>query len=286
MPPSLPSGPDRRSAAKRTPSPPQQHDLADFEIRRQPDDTTCGPTCLHAVYRYFGDERPLGTIRDEVRTVEGGGTLGVHLGLHALARGYAATLVTWNINVFDPTWFGDSTTPPKPSPPKSLATKLRERAAALRLRPSPDLKLANACDAYVEFVETGGKIVFQDLDAALLRRFLNRGVPLLTGLSATWLYREMREHSDGREDDVAGDPSGHFVVLTGYDTAVRAIRVTDPMHPNPLSPVHTYPVATTRLIGAIYLGVLTYDANLLAIEPLARTSKTSKKTKRSKRAQQ
>jgi hypothetical protein len=285
MPPPLPSGPDRRSAPKSATSRPQQHDLADFEIRRQPDDTTCGPTCLHAVYRYFGDERPLGTIRDEVRTVEGGGTLGVHLGLHALARGYAVELVTWNLNVFDPTWFAGSGSP-SPAP---LSAKLRERATALRRRPTRNLKLADACDAYVEFVEAGGTVVFKDLDSALLRRYLKRGVPILTGLSATWLYREMREHSDGREDDVAGDPSGHFVVLTGYDTAERAVRVTDPMHPNSLSPVHTYPVATTRLIGAIYLGVLTYDANLLAIEPLARTSKTSKtskKTKRSKRAQQ
>ena len=25
----------------------------DLEILNQPDDVTCGPTCLHAVYRYF-----------------------------------------------------------------------------------------------------------------------------------------------------------------------------------------------------------------------------------------
>ena len=28
----------------------------------QPDETTCGPTCLHAVYRYWGDQEPLDTI--------------------------------------------------------------------------------------------------------------------------------------------------------------------------------------------------------------------------------
>jgi hypothetical protein len=28
----------------------------------QPDETTCGPTCLHAVYRYWGDTEPLDTI--------------------------------------------------------------------------------------------------------------------------------------------------------------------------------------------------------------------------------
>ena len=32
------------------------------ETLPQPDETTCGPTCLHAVYRYWGDREPLETI--------------------------------------------------------------------------------------------------------------------------------------------------------------------------------------------------------------------------------
>jgi len=32
------------------------------ETLPQPDETTCGPTCLHAVYRYWGDQEPLETI--------------------------------------------------------------------------------------------------------------------------------------------------------------------------------------------------------------------------------
>src|SRR5262249_1472255 len=30
-----------------------------LDILPQPDDFTCGPTCLHAIYRYLGDEVPL-----------------------------------------------------------------------------------------------------------------------------------------------------------------------------------------------------------------------------------
>jgi ABC-type bacteriocin/lantibiotic exporter with double-glycine peptidase domain len=33
-----------------------------LDILPQPDDTTCGPTCLHAVYRYWGDEIPLAQV--------------------------------------------------------------------------------------------------------------------------------------------------------------------------------------------------------------------------------
>jgi Peptidase_C39 like family/Peptidase C39 family len=238
-----------------------EHDLSKFDMVRQPDDVTCGPTCLHAIYRYYGDDRSLDTLSDEIETVDGGGTVGVHLALHALASGYRAKITSWNLRVFDPTWFAPGAPPAK--------DRLAARATAQRGTREGDRKLRDVCEAYVKFLELGGEVELDDLDAALLRGYLKRGVPILTGLSATFLYREARELADGTSDDVRGDPSGHFVVLTGYDQETREVTVTDPMHPNPLSPIHTYRVPMSRLIGAIYLGVLTYDANLLVIEPKA-----------------
>lgn len=234
---------------------PNDNDAIPFEIQRQPDDLTCGPTCLHAVYRYFGDETPLPQILGQVPSLEHGGTLGVLLANHALARGYRATIVTWNLQIFDPTWFAPGAPP------------LRDRLE-LRAQAKADEKVGFAARAYAEYLEAGGRIEFGDLEPALLRRFLRRRIPILTGLSATFLYREARERPlDMKPDDVAGDPVGHFVVLTGYQPATRQVLVTDPLHPNPLSVVHTYPVEMERVIGAIYLGVLTHDANLVVIEP-------------------
>lgn len=232
--------------------------LEDFEIHRQPDDTTCGPTCLHAVYQHFGDIVPLEELLAQVATIESGGTLGVLLATHALRRGYAVTLLTWNLQVLDPTWF-----PPERA---LLRDRLLQRARAVG-----DPRVAFACRAYVDFLDAGGRLEFRDLEPALLRRYLRRGLPILTGLSATFLYRESRERpEDGQEDDIAGEASGHFVVLTGYRPKGREVLVSDPLHPNPLAKVHTYPVRMERVIGAIYLGVLTYDANLIVIEPRQR----------------
>ena len=56
------------------------------EILPQPDDNSCGPTCLHALYRYYGDELPLDQVLAEVPMLESGGTLDVLLANHALAR--------------------------------------------------------------------------------------------------------------------------------------------------------------------------------------------------------
>jgi hypothetical protein len=84
------------------PDAPANHEL-EFEMLAQPDDTTCGPTCLHAIYRYHGREVPLRQLIDEVPKLETGGTLGVLLALDALNRGYQATIYSYNLQIFDPT---------------------------------------------------------------------------------------------------------------------------------------------------------------------------------------
>lgn len=228
-----------------------------LEILRQPDDATCGPTCLHAVYRYFGDDVPLVELISEIPQLVGGGTLAVNLANHALRRGYRARIYTYNLSVFDPSWFE----PDAPDLRACLESQARAKA---------DPKLTEATAAYVDFVELGGQLEMQDLTPALLRHWLERGQPLLTGLSATFLYRSPREIGEDvlEEDDVRGFPTGHFVVLSGWDAARRAVRIADPLEDNPAfeEPIYWLPVA--RVINAILLGVLTYDANLLVLEPV------------------
>jgi hypothetical protein len=75
-----------------------------LDILPQPDGSSCGPTCLHAVYRYFDDDIPLQQVIAEVPTLEDGGTLAVYLACHALLRGFKATIISYNLQIFDPTW--------------------------------------------------------------------------------------------------------------------------------------------------------------------------------------
>ncbi|MGA1869652.1 MAG: hypothetical protein ACMUJM_14030 [bacterium] len=74
-------------------------------ISTQPDDLTCGPTSLHAVYNYYNDIISLDKVIKEVAYLEEGGTLGVLLGSHALKRVYRAMIYTYYLKVIDPTWF-------------------------------------------------------------------------------------------------------------------------------------------------------------------------------------
>ncbi len=74
------------------------------------------------------------------------------------------------------------------------------------------------------------------------------------------------------EDDVRRDPEGHFFVLSGYNLITREITVSDPFLSNPYSHTLSYKVKVDRVICAILLGVLTFDANFLIIHPPAGVS--------------
>jgi Peptidase C39 family len=228
-----------------------KHQL-ELTVQAQTNNTTCGPTCLEAVYRYFGHELPLQQLVDEVVALPDGGTLAVWLACHALKRGFSAEIYTYNLNLFDPTWFTED---------QDLVSCLQDQRRFKR-----EHKLQLATDGYLEFLRLGGKLHFCELNAKLIRRILKQEIPILTGLSATYLYECAREHRD-EYDAIRGTPTGHFVVVRGYNRAERTVSIADPLLDNPKYTSHHYDVRIDRLIGAILLGIITYDANLLIIQP-------------------
>jgi hypothetical protein len=235
--------------------------MIDLIIDSQPDDESCGPTCLHAIYQYYGLKVPLDEIVTSVERSFSGGTISPLLGKHALQRGFDATLYVYNLLIFDPTWFA-----PENYSKETLMDKLRTQ-----LEYKPDIYLAKSTHALLDFLSLGGKICFQTLSMDLLKPFFKKNIPIITGLSATYLYRSPRERytQQGQSiyDDIRGTPCGHFVVLCGYDSVKKLVDIADPHKENLLSKNNHYQVGRYRLLNSIMLGVLTYDANLLMITP-------------------
>ena len=226
-----------------------------FDIKAQPDEVTCGPTCLHALYQYYNDSISLKDVIREVKSLKSGGTLAVMLGNHALKHGYQAYIYTYNLNIFDPTWFRFSSN-------KMLYLLKRQMRYKFRSR-----KLQEESKAYIKFLEAGGKIRYEELNEHLIKGYLRQSIPILTGLSATYLYSTTREiPTSNKYDSIKGEPVGHFVVINGYDDPSHQVYLADPMNPNPLKSQY-YSVNFDRLINSIMLGIVTYDANLLIIEP-------------------
>jgi hypothetical protein len=233
----------------------KKRSLLDIRISSQPNEVTCGPTCLHAIYKYFEDDISLSEVIRGVKALEDGGTYASHLAVHALKRGYKAHIYTYNMTVFDPTWYTLA--------PEKLVKKLLAQKEAKN-----DPKLSIATEAYMEFLSLGGQIRFVDLTPALIRGYVKRGIPVLAGLSATYLYQSIRERKETNiDDDIAGYPAGHFVVVHGYNMTRGAVTVADPLRNNPPDLGQRYEVNLYHLVCAILLGILTFDSNLLIIEP-------------------
>lgn len=233
----------------------------DLRVQRfvQPDDVTCGPTCLLKVYDYYGEDFELDEVTAAIERNEDGGTLAVFLGMAAMRTGFCARIFSYDLQIFDPTWADLSR--------DELVRKIRARFPYL-----DDAKRRRTAVAYVRFLEMGGELAFDDLTPALLKSIIDRGHPVLAGLSATYLYGFKRERWDpdnGRlvDDDIAGEPTGHFVVISGYDHWGRSLTVLDPSEHVPASEHGRVVVAASRVINAILLGDVTYDAVLLELWP-------------------
>ena len=231
--------------------------MKSVKILPQPNDTTCGPTALHAVYNYYGDVISLEKVINGVHALKEGGTLAVLLACHALERGYNASIYTYNLKLFDPTW--------NVSDKREIIQKLIHQKKSKKGK-----KLHKATQAYINFLNLGGNLYYEDLDVHLFDKFFKMEQPILTGLSATYLYNCKRETTNSKNesiyDDLRGFPTGHFVVLNGFDEKQNVI-VADPYQENPVSYGNYYSVNPQRLINAIMLGIVTYDANLLIISP-------------------
>ncbi|MCR4315592.1 MAG: peptidase-C39 like family protein [Planctomycetes bacterium] len=225
----------------------------DIRLNPQPTDTTCGPTCLHGIYNYLGMDTDHHTVISDVATLDGGGTLGVHLATDAVEYGLGAIIYTHNLKVFDPTWF------------KLTPAEMRERLIR-QSEVKSDKKICEASVHYAEFLSEGGAILFEPLTPEFLRRVLESHGPLICGLSATYLYMTMRErNSTGEDDDIEGFPQGHFVLLCGISGDLRKVEITDPLIDNPLNLGQRYELDVRHFINSILIGVITYDANLIAI---------------------
>jgi len=118
---------------------------------------------------------------ERTHKLEHGGTFAIFLACDALRHGYQATIYTYNLTVFDPTWF---------APGVDIAERLQRQREA---KPH-DARLQHVTDGYLEFLRLGGRLRLTDLTRPLLRGLLRRNLPILTGLNSTYLYRAVREY--------------------------------------------------------------------------------------------
>lgn len=107
-------------------------------------------------------------------------------------------------------------------------------------------------------------MVWGDLSPQRIGGVLERGLPILAGTNGVYLYQCARETEQG-PDDITGDVYGHFIIVCGYCSQDETVSIADPLMDNPAHGSKYYRVGIYRLIGSIFLGTATDDANCLVI---------------------
>lgn len=230
----------------------------DFAITPQPTETTCGAAVLQSVYKHFGLDVPVQNVIREVPQLPGGGTWAVYMGLDALRRGFAARIYTCDLQLFDPSWFEDGAPPVRDKIEEMLQAGVLPHNLVVQAR------------AYLDFLDDGGELLMQEPATELVSRHLRQGVPVIAGLSCTWLYQARRERWEGEKcipDDIRGTSTGHFVVVHGVDSRTRNFCIADPYRHRPFPGRHDYEIPIRRFFNALMLGIVTNDAKLLVIRP-------------------
>jgi hypothetical protein len=214
------------------------------------------------VYRHWKLEVPVQRLVREVCHLPEGGTFAVYLAQDALRRGFRARIYTCDLQLFDPSWFRPG------SPPIQEKLKAQMMAGVLGER------LITQAQAYMDFLDQGGEVVMREPATTLVARLVRRQIPVIAGLSCTWLYRSSRERWAGEKAipaDIAGTPTGHFVVVHGVDPVKRRLSIADPFLHRPFPGQHYYDIPIRRFFNALMLGIVTNDAKLIEIHPRDRT---------------
>jgi hypothetical protein len=172
---------------------------------------TCGPSSLQQVLNYYGDPTSLSEILANVKMFPSG-TPPSYLALGAKKLGYKTKLISFDVDYVDPSW--------KNASKKEIAEKLRKRLPTLK-----DKSAKMRTRGLLTALKGGVDLEIQIPSEKILIGYLKGGIPPIITLSYNVLHNYKRKFND-KQDDVKGHPSGHYVVVSGYDD--KNLIITDP----------------------------------------------------------
>ena len=201
-------------------------------------DSTCGPSCLVAIYESLGEKVDKQTILNELNISDSDYTYLPQIARHMLKRNLEIKLISPNSYVFSPEWAQLSR--------EQVITELRDWIV---LNAKNEWLLTAIHSLF--FLEEGGTVEITDLTTELLDSHLDAGWSLLCLVEPSWLWGKRKIAKKAEYDSVRGNADGHFIVV--YDRTETEYIISDPYPTSLPGKEHTYQVDKARLITATYL---------------------------------
>lgn len=221
----------------------------------------CVQASAAQILQYYGIKKTIEEIKKEVPVYinKEGKLLGSSLGQIAtyfVQLGLKTTIYTVDIEIFDRSWGKlDKLT---------LIKRLTERRKYLKHSRYDDDALDLVINGYVDFLKKGGQITMSIVDEAYLYKLLERG-PIYAIVSYNFFnqvakYKSVPDQETPVQDSIAGNPTTHAVVISGYSNGL--FEVVDPDYEfggkKKINP--------GQLIGAYYLAETDFDSMLITLD--------------------
>jgi len=219
----------------------------------------CVQASASQILSYYGIKKSIAEVKKEVPVYinsEGkplGSSLG-HIASYFLQLGFKVTLHSVDIEIFDRSW--------KDLDNQAFIRKLKERRKYLKHARYEEEALDLVVDGYIQFLAKEGKINFPVVDQDYLYKLLKEG-PIYTILSYNFLNQVSKyKFTEDKpvQDSIAGSPSTHAVVISGYKQG--RFEITDPDYEFGGKKL----INPSQIIGAFYLAETDFDPLLVTLE--------------------
>ncbi|MBN1900523.1 hypothetical protein JW926_04265 [Candidatus Sumerlaeota bacterium] len=225
-----------------------KHFKLDIAPEIQPDDISCGLSCLKMVLDYYDQEQDMQALSEICPPLYDIGLFDSQLGKTAIDLGFDVTIYTYNYRIFHPIW---------------NRLHLSDLIGKLVIKQACAMTPHQALSArhYIEYLQKGGELLFYPLSKELILAHLDQEIPVIAALDMSFLYDCVAFY-----DEFSEYRATHFVIIHGYDPKRNVFHVCDPWHSIPIPHENgRYAVDADRVINAIFLGQDRNDSSLIVI---------------------
>lgn len=132
------------------------------------------------------------------------GTWTSYLGIYAIKQGFDVLLYYCNVRYIDPSWFN--------LPRRKLMKKLKTA-----LKKEKNKRKKDGLISLLDYIKEKGKIIFQIPSKNLIINYLKTKCPVIVCVTNTILHNKKRFDFKKQKTSEYGEPSGHFIVISGYE---------------------------------------------------------------------
>lgn len=166
----------------------------------------CGPMCLKNTYDYLGKQKTLKQIFKEMDVDEDTPTYLPQLARNLHSNNIQTTIVSSQSKVINFAW--------KDSTKAEIIAKLK-RCVVRSKRPEMITEWDKETLHTLFYLQEGGDIKIDNITKELVNNYLQKGKIIITCVETSWLWGNRKIKGKAIFNDVLGDQSGHFVVITG-----------------------------------------------------------------------